>query len=137
MEAHAPPSQQRRAHPVSKGDASEVVWLEMLQTYLPRRYQAAKAHVVDSEGAFSDQIDVVIFDRQYSPFVFSHEGQVVVPAESGYAVFEAKQSIAATETEYAHRKAASVRRLHRTASPSRTPAAPTQRSRYPEYLRAS
>lgn len=104
-------------HPVSKGDASEAVWLELLQTYLPRRYQAAKAHVVDSAGAFSDQIDVVVFDRQYSPFVFRHEGQTVIPAESVYAVFEAKQSITAAEIDYAHHKAASVRRLHRTSLP--------------------
>lgn len=104
-------------HPVTKGDASEAVWLELLQTYLPRRYQSAKAHVVDSTGAFSEQIDVVVFDRQYSPFVFQHEGQTVIPAESVYAVFEAKQSITAPEINYAHRKVASVRRLHRTSLP--------------------
>src|SRR5258708_8768013 len=62
------------AHPGSKGDASELVWLEMFQKYLPKRYSAVKAHVVDSDGNFSDQIDVVIFDRQYSPFVFKFPG---------------------------------------------------------------
>ena len=46
-------------HPGTKGDASESVWIELFQTYLPKRYQAAKAHVVDSKGVFSDQIDVV------------------------------------------------------------------------------
>ncbi len=30
-------------HPGTKGDASESVWLGMLQTYLPTRYQAAAA----------------------------------------------------------------------------------------------
>jgi hypothetical protein len=60
-------------HPTTKGDASESVWLRTLQTYLPKRYQAAKAHVVDSKGEFSKQIDVVIFDRQYSPLIFTHE----------------------------------------------------------------
>src|SRR3546814_6100846 len=62
-------------HPVSKGDASETVWLELLQTYLPKRYQAATAHVVDSNGVFSEQIDVVVFDRKYSPSIFSFKGQ--------------------------------------------------------------
>ena len=57
-------------HPSTKGDASENVWLELFQTYLPKRYQATKAHVVDSKGNFSEQINVVIFDRQYSPFIF-------------------------------------------------------------------
>ena len=98
-------------HPGTKGDASEAVWLKLLETYLPQRYQAAKAFVVDSKGAFSDQIDVVVFDRQYSPFIFSYEGQTVVPAESVYAVFEAKQTVNADLIRYAQQKVASVRRL--------------------------
>jgi hypothetical protein len=104
-------------HPTTKGDASERVWLELLQTYLPRRYQTEKAHVVDSNGVFSEQIDVVIFDRQYSPFIFHYEGQIVVPAESVYALLEAKQAINASEVTYAQKKIASVRRLHRTSLP--------------------
>jgi len=79
--------------------------------------QVAKAHVVDSEGNFSDQIDVAIFDRQYSPFIFKFQGQVVVPAESVYAVFEAKQSINASQVGYAQDKAQSVRKLTRTSIP--------------------
>jgi hypothetical protein len=104
-------------HPGTKGDASEKVWLELLETYLPKRYQAATAHVVDSKGVFSDQIDVVVFDRQYSPFIFHYQGQTIIPAESVYAVFEAKQAINAAQVEYAQKKAASVRRLHRTSLP--------------------
>lgn len=104
-------------HPGTKGDASEAVWLELLQTYLPQRYQATSAHVVDSTGAFSDQIDVVVFDRQYSPFIFKFQGQTVIPAESVYAVFEAKQSINAEQVAYAKEKVMSVRSLHRTSLP--------------------
>ena len=104
-------------HPVTKGDASEAVWLELLKTYLPERYQAAKATVVDSAGMFSEQIDVVVFDRQYSPFIFHYQGQTVIPAESVYAVFEAKQSIDAGQVSYARKKVTSVRRLHRTSLP--------------------
>jgi hypothetical protein len=51
---------------------------------------------VDSLGNFSQQIDVVVFDRQYSPFIFDFREQQIVPAESVYAVFEAKQTINAT-----------------------------------------
>lgn len=104
-------------HPGTKGDASEAVWLELLQTYLPQRYQAASAHVVDSTGAFSDQIDVVVFDRQYSPFIFKFQGQTVIPAESVYAVFEAKQAVNADQVAYAREKVRSVRSLHRTSLP--------------------
>jgi hypothetical protein len=104
-------------HSGTKGDASENVWISMLETYLPKRYQAAKAHVVDSLGNFSQQIDVVIFDRQYSPFIFSYENETIIPAESVYAVFEAKQTADAGLVAYAQEKVASVRRLHRTSLP--------------------
>lgn len=105
------------AHPGTKGDASENVWISMLDTYLPKRYQAAKAHVVDSLGNFSQQIDVVVFDRQYSPFIFTYENETVIPAESVYAVFEAKQTANADLVAYAQQKVASVRKLHRTSLP--------------------
>jgi len=62
------------AHPGTKGDASEGVWLELFDLYLPKRYQAIKGHVVDSNGKFSEQIDVLVFDRQYSPFIFRFQG---------------------------------------------------------------
>lgn len=104
-------------HPGSKGDASENVWIALLDQYLPKRYQTAKAHVVDSHGNFSQQIDVVVFDRQYSPFIFTYEKQTIIPAESVYAVFEAKQTADASLVEYAQEKVASVRRLHRTSLP--------------------
>lgn len=110
-------ARQTFGHPGTKGNASEHVWLELLQTYLPRRYHAETAHVVDSKGAFSDQLDVVVFDRQYSPFIFNFEGEVVIPAESVYAVFEAKQSINAAQVSYARKKVSSVRRLYRTSLP--------------------
>lgn len=110
-------SRRSMGHSVSKGDASEAIWLELLRTYLPQRYEAIKAHVVDSQGHFSDQIDIVIRDRQYSPFIFHYEGQMIVPAESVYAVFEAKQTVDASLVRYAQDKAASVRRLHRTSLP--------------------
>lgn len=117
IEAQLAQARETMGHTVAKGDASEAVWLEMLETYLPKRYQAAKAFVVDSAGGFSEQMDVIVFDKQYSPFIFELKDQIVIPAESVYAVFEAKQSIDAEEVRYAKRKVASVRRLHRTSLP--------------------
>ncbi len=87
------------------------------RTICPQRYQAETAHVVDSNGAFSEQIDVVVFDRQYSPFIFRYEGEIIIPAESVYAAFEAKQVMDADKIGYARKKVASVRKLHRTSLP--------------------
>jgi Domain of unknown function (DUF6602) len=108
----------RRAisHPTAKGDASELDWLRMLQQ-LPSRYQPAKAFVLDAEGELSDQIDVVIYDRQYSPLLFERAGTCYIPAESVYAVFEVRQELSAANIAYTGGKAASVRRLTRTSAP--------------------
>lgn len=113
-------SARKLGHPTDQGDASEQVWIDVLTHYLPRRYEARKGFVVDSRGTFSQQIDVIIHDRQYSPFVFSFKGTDVVPAESVYAVFEAKQVLTADHVRYAGEKAASVRRLHRTSLAAET-----------------
>lgn len=104
-------------HPVMKGDSGELIWLDFLNTYLPTRYQATRAVVVDSNDNFSEQIDIVIHDRNFTPFIFNQDGQHILPAESVYAVFEAKQSLNAKQVTYAGDKAASVRKLHRTSLP--------------------
>lgn len=104
-------------HSGTKGDATELCWLEMLNSYLPQRYHTAKAFVLDSKGQVSDQIDIVIFDRQYSPFLFNQDNALYVPAESVYAAIEVKQDIDKTVIEYAGNKTASVRQLKRTSSP--------------------
>ncbi|HTX76282.1 MAG TPA: DUF6602 domain-containing protein [Terracidiphilus sp.] len=102
-------------HVTALGEATQQVWIRMLETYLPERYRARSATVMDSEGTFSDQIDVVVFDRQYSPTLFEFEGATVVPAEAVYAVFEAKQDIRGEFLTYAQGKVASVRKLKRTS----------------------
>ncbi len=104
-------------HPTDLGDATEEIWIELFNKYLPRRYHALKATVVDSTGAFSEQIDVVIHDRQYTPLVFTFKDKHVVPAEGVYAVFESKQEMNANHISYAQKKIASVRKLHRTSLP--------------------
>ena len=113
-------SREAVAHASAKGESTEEVWRTLFTKYLPQRYAAAKATVVDSKGKFSDQIDIVLFDRQYTPLIFEHHGQMVVPAEAVYALFESKQDIRPRFVRYAQKKVASVRRLHRTSAPVQT-----------------
>src|SRR3546814_16494802 len=91
--------------------------------------------VCSSDLVFSQQIDVIIHDRQYSPFVFTFKGTDVVPAESVYAVFEAKQELTADYIRYAGEKAASVRRLHRTSLSAETIDGPS-RAKPPHHILA-
>lgn len=101
-------------HPGTKGTETELNWLHMLQDFLPRRYGVSNAFVVDSRGSQSDQIDVVIHDRHFSPLLFEVGDACFIPAESVYAAFEVRQALDKGNLEYAAEKVASVRRLHRT-----------------------
>lgn len=112
-------------HPGSKGDSLEDTWIEWLRMYLPNRYCIDKAIIIDSTGQLSDQIDLVIYDQQYTPFVLTQNGIHYIPAEGVYAVFEVKPDLNGSITsggesinyiEYAGRKIESVRRLKRTTT---------------------
>jgi len=103
-------------HPGAKGDATESDWIRMFNAHLPLRYQVGKAFVIDALGQSSDQIDLVLYDRQYTPLLFNKSGQTFIPAESVYAVFEVKQTMNRQTVKYAGEKASSVRKLRRTTT---------------------
>lgn len=101
-------------HPVSRGDTTELNWIEWLRKYLPKRYTVDKGFVVDNKGNLSQQIDVIIYDTLYCPFIFNQDEIKYIPAESVFAVFEVKQSLNSKNLKYACEKANSVRILERT-----------------------
>lgn len=104
-------------HSPTKGEATEVNWIEWMNKYLPKRYCVDKAFVIDSDNNVSQQIDLVIYDQQYSHPVFSTGKSKYVTAESVYAVFEIKQTLNKRYMEYAGDKIKSVRELTRTSVP--------------------
>jgi hypothetical protein len=108
-------------HPGSKGDALENAWIEWLRKYLPNRYCVDKAIVIDHEGNTSQQLDIVIYDNWFTPFIFNQNGFCYIPAEGVYAVFEVKPDIQGnvgdkSYIDYAGEKIESVRVLKREAA---------------------
>jgi hypothetical protein len=103
-------------HRAVQGDGNEQHWIDLLNRHLPRRYAATRAFVVDSLGGRSEQLDLVIYDRQYSPEFWEHGQHHYLPAESVYAVLEIKPEFNREYVLYAADKIASVRRLHRTST---------------------
>ena len=97
------------------GDVNEKHFIKILRQYLPHRYAIDTAIVIDSNGSTSDQIDVVIYDMQYTPTLLDQQKHRYVPAEAVYAIFEVKPTIHKSYLQYAAGKAASVRTLERTS----------------------
>ena len=68
-------------HPGARGEASEEDWLRILKEHLPRRYQADRAFVIDSNGACSEQIDIVIYDysdREQTRTIYADSGMMAL-----------------------------------------------------------
>lgn len=108
-------SSQRITHPGDRGEVNEQHFIDFLRKYLPNRYTIEKAIVIDSLGGVSHSIDVVVFDRQYTPTLLDNDKHRYVPAEAVYAVFECKPKVDKGYLEYAAEKAESVRKLTRTS----------------------
>lgn len=104
-------------HAGTKGDVNEDHFINVLQKYLPNRYAINKGIIIDSTGSTSDQIDVIIYDKQYTPTLLDQEKHCYIPAEAVYAVFEVKPTVNKEYLDYAGKKAESVRVLHRTSIP--------------------
>ncbi len=104
-------------HNATMGDVNENHFIDIMRKYLPDRYAVDTGIVIDSNGKTSDQIDVIIYDNQYTPTLLDQQGHRFIPAESVYAVFEVKPHIDKAYIEYAGKKAESVRTLHRTSVP--------------------
>ena len=115
MDAKLTLSRRTLTHPVAIGDVAELEWIGLLSEYLPRRYSVDRGFVVDHTGSVSDQIDILVYDKHYTPFVFHINGVKYIPAEAIYAAIESKQDISKKNIEYAAEKARSVRLLRRTS----------------------
>jgi hypothetical protein len=105
------------SHAGTMGAVNEDHWVELLRSYLPNRYEVATGIIIDSTGDRSDQIDVVIFDRHFTPTLLDQKNHRYIPAEAVYAVFECKPEVNKNYIEYAQGKAASVRKMTRTSVP--------------------
>ncbi len=104
------------SHPLAIGDDSELNWKGMLESILPTRYRVSKGFAIDADGNRSEQIDLLIYDRHFSPVLLDVGDYLFVPAEAVFAALEVKQSMDRGMIEYAAEKVASVRRLRRTSA---------------------
>jgi hypothetical protein len=116
LEQHLGLSRASIPHSGTQGGVTEDRWIAVLRDALPRRYDVARALVLDSNGCVSEQIDCVVFDPQYTPTLFNQEQHRFVAAEAVYAILEVKPNLNKETLEYAGQKAASVRGLHRTST---------------------
>lgn len=75
------------------GDSREVMWLEFFRKIIPKKYSLAQGVIIiDSEGNHSNEVDIAVFDEQYTPYVFQHNSLKFIPIEAVAVAIECKSS---------------------------------------------
>ncbi|WP_276254783.1 DUF6602 domain-containing protein [Halomontanus rarus] len=104
------------SHPGEIGTAREEALRTMLESYLPQRCGVDTGFVIDSDGNESNQIDIVIFDRNYSPVFEIVNEKRYFPCETVLAVGEVKTEVNTRQLEDSFEKIESVKALNRAGA---------------------
>lgn len=82
-------------HGPTTGTFREEIWAELFAQMLPKKFVIEQsAFIIDSKDGISKEIDLVIMDEMYTPYIFHYGKLKFIPIEAVAAVIECKsQSI--------------------------------------------
>jgi hypothetical protein len=84
-------------HPGEVGSGRENVLKNILVKYLPKRYGVDSGFVIDALGNKSEQIDIVIYEADYTPVFEIVDGKKFFPCETVVTVGQVRTGIGSRE----------------------------------------
>lgn len=106
-------------HPSGTGNKRENLLIRFLNEHLPTRYEAFKGgSIFDSSGSKSDQVDVIIYDKN-TPRLGS-ESETLFLSEGVACAVEVKPDLSVPELEKAFEKIISFKRVTKAIATSLT-----------------
>jgi hypothetical protein len=104
-------------HNLSKGEALEEGFRRFLRDHLPASIGVTSGQVLDSKGAVSKQMDVILYDMAHTPLLYKSAdgGHQLVPSEGVIAVIEVKTQMTPQMAESVFKNMQSVKALDKTA----------------------
>ena len=80
-------------HDVTTGTNREEIWVDFFRRIVPKKFNIARSvFIIDSQGSVSNEVDIAIYDEQYTPYVFNYGKIKFIPIEAVAAVVECKSS---------------------------------------------
>ena len=80
-------------HPLTTGTYRETVWKSLFERIIPRKFCIDQGvFIMDSEGSISNEVDLVIFDEQYTPYIFNYGKIKFIPIEAVAVVVQCKSA---------------------------------------------
>jgi hypothetical protein len=99
------------AHKGIKGDERAAILAEFLHEHMPEDIGIGKGEAIDYRDSRTGQLDIVIYDKSASAPVLSSQENLLLPAESLFAVIEVKTTLTQNEMDSSYVAAKKVRRL--------------------------
>lgn len=85
-------------HPTTIGGYREEVWKSLFEQIIPKKFSIERSvFIIDSNGNVSNEVDLAIFDEQYTPYIFRYGTLKFIPIEAVAVVIECKSSSIKTE----------------------------------------
>jgi len=80
-------------HNPTTGSYREDVWQSLFRQVVPYKFSIAKSvFIIDSNGEISKEVDLAIFDEQYTPYIFNYGNVRFVPIEAVAVVVQCKSN---------------------------------------------
>lgn len=75
------------------GDYREQMWMKLFRSIIPQKFSMAQGvMIIDSEGKISKEVDIAVYDDQYTPYVFQYNTLKFIPIEAVAMVIECKST---------------------------------------------
>lgn len=75
------------------GSYREQMWMKFFRDMIPMKYAMAQGVIIiDSYGGVSKEVDIAVFDEQYTPYVFQYNTLKFIPIEAVVMVIECKST---------------------------------------------
>ena len=78
-------------HQLTTGTYREAVWRSLFEQIIPRKFCIDQGvFIIDSCGKISAEVDLAIFDEQYTPYIFNYGKIKFIPIEAVAVVIQCK-----------------------------------------------
>ena len=80
-------------HGPSIGGFREEIWKSLFEQIVPKKFSVERSvFIIDSNGHVSNEVDLAIFDEQYTPYIFRYGTLKFIPIEAIAVVIECKST---------------------------------------------
>lgn len=78
-------------HQLTTGTYRETIWMSLFKQIIPHKFSIKQGvFIMDSNGNTSAEVDLVIFDEQYTPYIFNYGEICFIPIEAIAVVVQCK-----------------------------------------------